>query len=358
MALLLGACGAGGPAASRDVRDQLESDESAVARARAPDLIARAEAAADAADRAERGGDLVAASDRATQARLLLAAAWAEAARVEDDEARREIEEELAGVLARARRDERTREALSRNLARLASARAAREEAERALEQAEQDEARGGRRARVSLQEASDLRRAAAALRARARTSLAAAASLGAPERAMAPAHELLRRSEQMQRDPLAALRAADRAHHESLRALGEARAHAEGPGPDGLLVLTEAAQAEGFDALALPEGTAVEADGVFSGSSPHVGSMAKVRRLAALVAAHPHGPVQLQVLVRQGGRAGEQLSERRARALRTALIAAGAPETRLSIQPVDAALASDEPTDRVRLVFVAYVPD
>ena len=318
--------------------------------------MARVESALDAADAAEAAGDLDAAQDHATRARLLLEAAQAEAARVVDVEARREIEEELANLLERTRRDERARAAIGAELTRLASARAAREEVLRALGEAAEDEGRRPRRGRVSLEETADLRRGAAALRGRARLVLGAARSLGASEEAIAPAVDALQRSEQASHDPLEALGAADDAHRAALRALGAARAAADGPGPDGAAALAEAARAEGFEVITLPEGTAVVSEAVFRGASTRPDA-ALTQRLAAIATAHPHGPIQIQAWVRQRGAAGERLSQRRAEALRGALEHAGVPAERLSVGEVDAALVPDEPVDAARLVFAAYTP-
>lgn len=351
---VVAACGGGGPRASRDVREELGGEAAAAARERAPDLVARVEAAIEDADEAEARGDDAAAADHATRARLLLEAAQVEAARIEDEEARRAIEGRVAEILAQARRDERARERLSAELSRLAGARAAREEALRALEQAEEDEGRRGRQARVSLDETRDLRRGAAALRARARLTIGAARALGASDEVLAPALEAVERSEEARREPLEALRVADEAHRAALRALGAARDETEGPGPDGPGALAEAARAEGFEALALPEGTAVEAEGIFRGRSTRARG-ARIQRLAALAAAHPHGPIQIQVQVRQAGRGGERLAERRAETVRRALVDADVDATRLSTAPLDAALRPERPIDAVRLVFVAY---
>ncbi len=354
IALLSIGCG-GGPNASRDVRQRLESAESQAARERVPDLIASVEAAIEAADNAEAAGNTDAASDHATRARLLLDAAQAEAVRIGDEEERARVEERISQVLARARRDEDARAQIDTELARLASARTAREEALRALQQAQQDEARPGRRARLSLEQAEDLRRAATILRARARLAAAAAESLGADAHALRPVNDALTASEQAVRDPVAALDAADRANHEALRALGTARRALSAPGPDGPAELAEAARADGFEALALPEGLAVEADRVYSGNALARQAADRVRQLAALVIAHPHGPVQVQSQAREAGARGEQLARQRAEALRRALVEAGVDAARLSAGAVPSALAADVPAERARLVFVAY---
>lgn len=357
LALTLAACGPGAPRASAPLRARLAASESAPARERAPDLVARVEAALDEADAAERAGDPAAAADHATRARLFLEAALAEAARLEDETERANVEAQIATLLAQARRDEEAREAIDRRLARDAAASAAREEALAALALAESDEARPARRRRLSLEEAADLRRAAAALRARARLTAAAAVALGADEATLTAANEALAASEAATGDPTQAVSHADRAHREALRALGVARTAAEGPGPDGAATLAEAARAEGFEVVALSEGTGVEVAGLFAGASPAPsrGASARLARLAALVAAHPHGPIQVQAQVTQQGHAADALAARRAEAVRRALVEAGADAERLGAQAIPTALRGDEAVERVRLLFVAY---
>jgi hypothetical protein len=347
------ACGAG-PRSSRDVRERLRSADSAAAREHAPDLIAQVETAIEDADNAESAGDEDAAADHATRARLLLDAALAEAVRVSDEADRSRAQERTSALLARARRDERASEEITAELARLASARTAREEAARALAQAELDEAQPRRRTRVSMEEGGDLVRAAAALRARARVLASAAQALGATEEALRPANDALAAADAAPRDPLALIQTADRAHHAALRALGQARRAAEGPGEDGAAVLAEAARAEGFEPLAVQEGLAVEVDRVLSATGVARTAENLIRRIAALIAAHPHGPVQILVPARDSGARGEQTAQRRADALRTALISAGADASRLTARPFPAALGAP---DRARLVFVAYGP-
>ncbi len=353
-ALAISACGSR-PGVTDELRARLDSAETEAARERAPDLVGDVESALDAAEDAELRGDYDAAADYATRARLLLDAAEAEAARVTDEDARRELEVRIANVLQQARRDEQARQTIGRELARAASVRAAREEEARALTQAEEDESRGARRGRVSMDQAQDLRRAAAALRARAELTMAAARALGASEEALGPATEALASSERARTDPLAALAAADRAHHEALTALGAVRRELSGPGPDAARELAEAAVADGFSAEALSEGTAVEAEGLFSGNGLARHAEARVLRLVSLIAAHPFGPVQVQAQVPSRGRGGDRMAQRRSEALRRALVAAGADESRLSASAIPSALAPDAPVDRARLVFPGY---
>lgn len=351
MAALLAGCG-GTAGLTADLRARVSAPEGTALRERAPDLVASVEEALAEAESAERAGQPDAAADHVTQARLLLDAAQAESVRIADEDERRRVEERVAEALERARRDELAREAIGAELARLASVEAAREEAERALAQAAEDEARPGRRARVALEDAADLRRAAAALRARARMTAAAAASLGAGAEALGPVTDALAASEQARADPLAALDAADRAHSEAQRALGAAR-RAAGSSPDSAAALAEAARAAGFEVVTLPEGLAVEADGLFAARGLSRGAAGRVERLAGLIAAHPHGPVMVQAQA-GAGRGAEQLAAQRAEALQRALVAAGAEASRLSASAIPSALAAEH-ADRARLLFVGY---
>lgn len=351
--LALSACG-GGPTATAELRDRLASPDSHAARERAPDLVAQVEQALADADLAQQASDAAAAADHVTRARLLLDAAMTEAARITDEEERSRIEARVAEILEQARRDEAARETISRELSRLAAIRTAREETELALERAVPDERR--RRVRVSLDQAADLRRAAAAWRSRARLTLAAARALGATEEALAPAQAALTASEQA-RDPMDALEAADRASYEASRALGAARRELSGPSSDEVNALAEAARSAGFEPLALPEGLAVEVEGLFAGNGLARDARPRVARLVSLIAAHPHGPVQVQAQGPAAGQSGERMAERRAEALRRALVAAGADASRLSAQGIPPSLAAETPIERARLVFVAYSP-
>lgn len=355
--MLLG-CG-GGARASADLRAQLADDSARVLRERAPDLVASVDAALDAADRADRAGDADAAADHVTRARLLLDAARAEAARMEDEQARRALEAQIAEVLSRARRDEHARAELSRQQVRTVSARTAREEARRALAQAERDEARPARRRRVTLDAPADVRRGAAALRERTALLVAAARALGARAEPIERVDTALRAS-RAERDPIEALRLADRAHAEAMRVLGAARAEGPAPGRDAARALAEAAELADLSALSLESGVAVEAAGLFGGSGSRLSDAGRARagRMARLLLAHPVGPVQVQVQVARAGSGAQRLALQRAEALvRFLSQQEGVDADRLSAAGLPASMASDPPVDASRLVFTAYVP-
>ena len=359
LGVLLAACGSGAPRASATLRARLVDPETEPARARAPELIARVETALQEADEAERAGDQAAAADHATRARLFLEAAVAEAARITDEQQRIRLEREVASLLTRARRDEQARAQISAELSRRSAIATAREEAQRALEQAAIDEARPLRRQRVSLERMADVRRAVAALRARARLTIAAADSLGATEEQLSQARASLTASVSAT-DPREALTVADRAYREAAIALGAARRAAspqDAVSPDAVNALAETARAEGFDVVLATGGLAVESQSMFAGASPRLTSRAsaRIQRWVALLNAHPHGPVQVQAQAAQQGRAGDRLADQRARALRTALIAGGANAERLSATAIPSALRGESAVARARIVFVAY---
>lgn len=356
VALLLTACGAGTPRTTRELRAQLASGELEAAREAAPDLVAQVEAALDDADAAERAGDEPAAQDHATRARLFLQAAQNEAARAGDETARAGLERSVGEVLEQARRDETAREAVSLELRRLAAARTAGEEARQSFETAATDEGRPARGRRVSLAETADVRRAAAVRRARARLAIAAARALGATDETLSPIEERLASSESA-REPAAQLAGADRAHQDAIAALGQTRRTFDGPGPDGAQALAEAARAEGFEVVTMPEGTAVEVGGLFRGASttPARSASRAIEGLARLLAAHPHGPVQVQAQATQAGSAGDRIATSRANTIERALSRAGASGERLDAQALPAALRADPAVERVRVLFVAY---
>jgi colicin import membrane protein len=323
------ACGSGSWAPADSVRALL--NESAEARTRAPDLYARAQSALADAERAHASGQADAAGDELTRARLFAEAAVAEAARLHDEDERASIETRAGDILAQARRDEEARAVVGAELARLASARTAREEALRALRVAEQDEAQPNRRARASMGDPQEISRGAAALRARADLWITSAQALGAPGPQIASARAQLTAAEAL-RDPFAALDAADRAESNGLRLLGSTQAAQD---PDAAASLIEAAHAEGFEVEALPHGLSIAVD--------IAAIRARAPRLAAILISHPQGPVQIEA-------AG---SASRAQSVRTALVAQGVPADRLTAQALAPALHADPV--RARVVLLAY---
>lgn len=321
--IALALLGCGGAAATLELGPLFEEDALEAARADAPDLVARAEHARADAEAAEEAGDEAAAQDWATRARLLAEAASVEAERVRMDRARLEAvraEEEATREAARAEAARAELEAAERR----AQARAVAEAQMRAaFARAEEDERRRARRRQASVDRGH--REAAAALRGRATLVLAAARAMGAPTEeadAIAARIEAAAGSE-----PEALVQAADAAHAEALALLGRMRA--ERPvGPEARTALIEALGERGLEPSAEESGLVVRGAWM-RGRRPDPG---RVSTLAELLAAHPHGPVELR------GPGADRLE--------AALVEAGVDADRLRTGPREGDL---------RVVFLAY---
>jgi len=176
LVLALSACGG----ASRPT-DTLahDFDTASDLRGASPDLMTQADQAREAMAQAEAAGDDAAAADERTRARLLLEAAQTHASTLELSAAQRAAQTREDAAITEAVRLENEREALAHALARDLAGDLARQQAREAFAQAEQDEAR--RTARNAGPVANARRRAADALRVRARLVLAAAEVMGAP---------------------------------------------------------------------------------------------------------------------------------------------------------------------------------
>lgn len=268
VAALLVACG-GAPTAG--VRVAFE--EADVARAeRAPDLLARARAARDRAERAASDGDDEAAADHATEARLWLRAALVEADRLELEATRLETEREEAQIaerLAEAQAEHRSRSAA---IGRARAAAVAREQMEQAFERAEVRETR--RRDPNAM----DPLAAARAFLDRSRLLVAAARALGATETT-----ELLDALDAAPttRDGSRALSEALSLHRRALTLLGQARAGS--PVDDAVVAsLVESAEERGLSVSLTPDGAFVS-----------LGAR-DVSKAADLLREFPHGPVRI----------------------------------------------------------------
>lgn len=332
LAALTGCGGAG----TRD--DALTSafDEARATGAGDGDLMRSAEEQRRLADEATRSGDEQAASDHRTAARLLLEAAETERERRELSRLTREAEarEEAAIVEAVRLEDERGDEAAA--LARDLAGDLAREQARLAFQQAETDEARRTRRNAGPV--ANARRRAANALRTRARLILLAAEQMGAEPQAV----EQVRTTLSDDDDPIRSLRAADQGLSSALAILGQARLHRP-VGPEQAASLRAEAEDRGFTLEARPEGLVVLASEIFTrGARP---AQTRLNHLLDLVRAHPRPPIALRL--RGDGRLGRQ----RLAALTRAL--ADGPGG------VQASLASPgEHAGDVEVVFFAFAPN
>jgi hypothetical protein len=313
-------------------------------RERAAPLVADAERALDDAALAESRGELDAAAEHRARARLLSASAASVATARAHEEATEAALGEAAALLEEAEAIDGEADALEGEANRVAAARAAREEALRALSRAEQDEARGRRATHVSLDDAAAMRNAARDIRGRARLLLAAAVviadrgdvALGA---ARTDTERLLSSSEAAT-DPLRMLHDADAAHDAARAALGIAR-RGRPVTAEQVRSLMEACESEGFAAVLLERGVAIDLAPYFAGTSrtPSREGSARLERLAALLGSYPEGPV----LVVLGGALGESRS--------AALMSALGPAARLELQ-VD----SSAPT-AARVILASYAP-
>ncbi len=300
---LLAGCGGTSPPPLR-LNEVFGSARVAVARREAPDLYARAELARREAERAQARGDREAAQDHATRARLLLEAAIVEAERIALEGERLEalrIADEAATAAAAA---EQARHELERERVHARAAALARAQMQEAWAQAAQEEARRFRRRSAELTAAR--RRAALALRDRARLVLAAARALGADAAQVEQVAATLPRPDG---DPAQALEQAEQAYRAALAVLGAARATHPVDEAVRASFLADARE-HGFDAELRPEAAVL--------SLPRRPTTAQLRALAALTAAYPHGPLRLR---------GPSASSLRAR-----LVTAGVPSERLEV--------------------------
>jgi hypothetical protein len=257
------------------------------ARRGAPDLLARAERArADALAAA----DDAARSEHAERARAWLAAAVAESRRIALMRAASAAEARVVAAETRRAELERARVELERETERAAAAASARDQLQRALRLAQgdarPDDARGDRL---------DGARAADVLRARARLVLTAAISLALPvERAAAVSAALAPRGDQ--RTARQRLAGALAALVQAESALGEARALHGGPSAHERSALLELARERGLEPQESARGVVFTLPAELGDARLGREARAWLLRIAAVLRAHPHGPVQLEV--------------------------------------------------------------
>jgi hypothetical protein len=355
-ALALGGCGAAARPGARLLAERFGDARIAQAREVAPDLLAAAEQARDAAERAHAEGDAAAEGDETTRARLYLEAALVEVARVDEDRARVAAEQAAQADDETAQRDEAARTALEREAVWRASARVAEAEMARALAHAQASEPRRG--ARLPSGDAADARDAARALARRARLLRAAATALGATEAELAAvdaplaaADAALAPGARRADAPTDALAAADEARRAAERALGTARGRAGAPGPEGTAALAETARLAGLAAESSERGVTVYA-AAFTGTA-RTPTDAALGALATVLRTHASGPVFVTHEATDARSAA--LARTRADALRRALVSAGVPESRLLLAPGDPPQARPDTAPRAALVFSAY---
>ena len=350
--MLIAACG--GTPSSSSLDELFEATVADDARQRAPDLYAAAVRARADSDAALEADDVPAAADHATRARLLLLAAEAEADRLVLEEHRLTLVRRTRRADEAVARDTRARLALETEMTRLRSAQVAGEEAARVFTQAEVDEERRFRgqaeqRDRVQLQ-------AAAAVATRSRLLLAAAMALGASDADAAGTSRAIA-AVASARDGNRAMLIADRALRAAIELLGTARSRHPGPTTDEIAALHAGALSAGFAAEQLDRGVVIGLRSAFTGRGPRLSADVRddLERLADLIKAHPHGPVQVHGYGGGDGATAERLAIERVEQAVAYLRAQGIGADRLQPMP----LTAEPPTngDRLEVVFVSYGP-
>jgi hypothetical protein len=353
---VLAACSGARPAPSSILDERFDTAEAEAARETAPDLYAAASRARIAAAHAEEAGRRDVAEDHSTRARLLLDAAIAEAERLALEEERlaveaREAETELAHGRAVTRREE-----ILLEVRRIEASRVAAAESAAAFERATEDEAR---RYRGRSDERAALHQAAAAVLARrAHLLLAAAQAQGAGTERITTVNELLERADE-ERNAAEKLQLTERAVRDALRALGEARQSRPAPTTDERAALIEEAEQVGFSVEQRDRGLTVIVPNVFRGNvaAPTGGGRRRMSRLAALIQAHPHGPVQIQAYGSGGTRARQRTSARRANWATRILSNEGVPQERLAADGIVDDVGQASIVDSIEATFVSYGP-
>jgi len=351
------ACSGARPAPSSILENRFDTPEAQAAAEAAPDLYAAASRARRNAGRADAAGRRAVAEDHATRARILLDAAIAEAERLALEQERldveaREAETDLAHGRAVSRREE-----ILAVVRRRESSRVAIEEARAAFEQAVEDE---GRRYRGRSEERATLHREAAAVLARrAHLLIAAAEAEGADAEAVSPVSALLERADGTN-DPARKLQLTEEAVRAAMVALGSARRQRDGPTADERAALVEAAAEAGFTVEQRDRGLTVVVPSVFrgSGAAPSAPGTRRLRRLAAMIQAHPHGAIQVFAHAQSGNSAARRRAAT-ARATRAVnlLIREGVSNERVEGGAVVDA-AGDAVLSSIEATFVAFGPE
>lgn len=249
-----------------------------LARQHAPDLYDQAQTAWADSDEAKRRKDDRAAGDHRTEARLWLAAAVAEAERVQLDQRGAELQREEERWARQLARDQEASAVVASDISRYQARAVALREAERltALSQAPSASA-----ATVD------------AILTRVRLNLALAEALGASDERLLPLRE---RADAIARKRPASAKAAEALLSKSEALIGEMRAQWPRPRPGASTELVETALVTGFAADRTSSGVVIGSERFFTSGGQ--ASSATVRRFHGLLAAFPHGPVACQVAV------------------------------------------------------------
>ncbi len=283
-------------------------------------------------------------------------AAIAEAERLALEEERLAVEADEAETQLAHGRAVRRREEILLEVRRIEAARIAAAEAAAAFERAAEDE---GRRYRGRADERAALHREAAGVLARrAHLLLAAAQAQGAGAERVATVNQLLERAD-AENDAAQKLRLTERAVRDALRALGEARRRRPAPTMDERAALIEEADQAGFSVEQRDRGLTVIVAGVFrrGGASPTGRGRRRITRLAALIQAHPHGPVQVHAHGSGSAAARRRTSTARADLATRLLENEGVPAERLSGEGVVDVAADPTIANAVEATFVSYGP-
>ena len=248
------------------------------AREHAPDLYHQARTAWAQSDEAQRRKDDQAADDRRTEARLWLAAAVAEAARIELDLRRAELQREEERWAKQLARDQAASAVVARDISRYEARAVALREAERLAAMSKSP---------IVSDAALD------AILTRARLNLALAEALGATDEQLLP---LRKRADVVERRHPESAKLAEALLLKTEALIGEMRAQWPEPAPGASTGLVETALVMGFAADRMGSGVVVRSERFFASSGKVSG--ATVKRFHGLLEAFPHGPVACQVAV------------------------------------------------------------
>lgn len=315
----------------------------------APDLAARVDRAEADALAAVQRDDNEAVADHRERARLWRVALEAEVARIGLEREREAADREIETIETARIADEQARDVIERRIKRELAAAIARDEANRVLTEAGGDEARrrGGDPARIESR-----RQASRALIDRSAAMLAAAVALGADGPSIAAARSAIEMASRKIDGSAASMAAASTAFARTQRALGHARGTRPGPDHHERASLLEALALQGWSAELLDEGVVVWLPDLIGAGRAALrpGETGLLASLGALLAGHPHGPIQLQALVT--ATVSKAAAGRRAQLIKVALGDTGSDR----IEIVTGVSTGDQQTQTLaRVVLPAY---
>jgi len=276
LSIAIGACAGSQAARTSDVL--FATPEADLAREHAPDLYGQAESAFAQASDAQRRKDEDAADDYRTESRLWLAASIVEAARVQLDRGRAELQREEEHWGKQLARDQEASVVVARDISRYEANAVALREAERL----------------TALTEANTVSDATLdAVLTRVRLNIALAEALGANDEQLRPLRE---RADFITRKRPDAARVAESLLLESEILIGQTRADWPAPRPGASTALVQTASVTGFAADRLGSAVLIRSERFFTSKGQVSG--ATFRRFMGLLEAFPHGPVACQVAV------------------------------------------------------------